>query len=285
MVYLPRPVFGRILPALDHLLHMSISFYFRWLLVAGAFLGLLLPGPARAAAAPHLHDAWNELLGRYVTREGHVDYPGLLEDEDKLDAYLQTIRKTAPDEKTWSRSEQEAYWLNVYNAATVYMVLQYYPVHSMNEIKVKSLKGSKSAWEAPSVTVGTREYSLNQIEREVLRLKFQDPRVHFALGTAAESSPPLLNEAYDGSRLNQQLDGQVRRFLNNAKYNQLASGHLRLSSLFDWYSVEFGEGEKLVAWLNHYATVTIAPTATVEFLPFDWTLNDRSRQVENQALR
>ncbi|WP_345115588.1 DUF547 domain-containing protein [Hymenobacter algoricola] len=264
---------------------MRFPLFSRWLLTAGVILSLFVPGALQAAAPERLHAPWNELLARYVTRDGRIDYTGMLEEEDKLGAYLETIRKTPPDERTWSRSEQQAYWLNVYNAATVYMVLQYYPVRSMNEIKVKSLKGSKSAWEAPSVTVGSKEYSLNQIEREVLRNKFQDPRVHFALGSAAETSPPLLNEAYDGTRLNQQLDGQVRRFVNNAKFNQLAAGHLRLSSLFDWYSVEFGEGPQLVAWLNTYSTVVIAPTATVEFLSFDWTLNDRARQAENQALR
>ncbi|SHJ04764.1 Protein of unknown function, DUF547 [Hymenobacter daecheongensis DSM 21074] len=258
----------------------------RWLLLI-VCLGLLVPQRLRAAnvSSRQLHHTWNELLAKHITNDGHVDYAGFLDDEDKLDAYLQTIRKTPPDEQAWSRNDQQAYWLNVYNAATVYMVLQYYPVTSMNEIKVKTLKGSKSAWEAPSVTVGTRQYSLNQIEREVLRTKFQDPRVHFALVCAAETCPPLLNEAYDGARLNQQLDDQARRFLNTVRFNQLAPDHVRLSSVFDWYSAEFGEGNALIAWLNRYATVKIAPTAKVDFLPFDWALNDRSRQAENQALR
>jgi len=266
---------------------MRFTSPFRWLLLLLVSAGLLLPQRLLAATSVdlQLHAPWNALLARHVTRDGHVDYAGFLEDEDKLSAYLQTIRKTPPDEHSWSRDDQEAYWLNVYNAATVYMVLQYYPVLSMNEIKVKTLKGSKSAWEAGSVTVGGKEYSLNEIEREVLRTKFKDPRVHFALVSAAESCPPLLNEAYCGARLSQQLDGQAELFLNTARFNQLTPDRVRLSSVFDWYSVEFGEGEKLVAWLNRYAKVKIAPTATVEYLPFNWTLNDRARQTENQALR
>jgi hypothetical protein len=265
---------------------MLFSFNHRCLLVLVLASFWLLPRPLRAENSPaQLHAPWSALLAKYVTRDGHVDYAGLLDDEDKLDAYLQTLRKTVPDEQKWTPGEQEAYWLNAYNAATVYLVLQYYPIASLSEIKVKSLKGNKSAWEVPSVTVGSRQYSLNQIEREVLRAKFKDPRVHFALASGAESAPPLLNEAYDGARLNQQLDGQVRLFLGSAKYNQLTPGHLLLSGLFDWYSVEFGEGKELIEWLNRYSPVAIAPTATVEFLPFNWALNDRARQTENQALQ
>ncbi|GAA4017945.1 DUF547 domain-containing protein [Hymenobacter fastidiosus] len=265
---------------------MRLLFSFAWVLLVISSLGVFRPQPLYASTpVAQLHAPWNALLTKYVTRDGHVDYSGFLDDEDQVDAYLQTIRKTPPDEQRWSRNEQQAYWLNVYNAATVYLVLQYYPVASMNEIKVKTLKGYKSAWEASIVTVGTREYSLNEIEREILRTKFQDPRVHFALVCAAATSPPLLNEAYDGTRLDQQLDGQVQRFLNMPRFNQLAPDHIRLSSIFDWYAAEFGEGEKLVAWLNRYTTVPIAATATVEFLSFDWALNNRSRQAENQALQ
>jgi hypothetical protein len=263
---------------------MLASFSSRWLLLA--CFALLLAQPLWAAVPPQqLHAPWNALLAKYVTRDGQVDYAGFLDDEDRLGAYLQTIRRTVPDEQTWSRNEQEAYWLNVYNAASVYMVLQYYPVQSMNEIRIRTIKGTKSAWEASSVTVGGRQYSLNQIEREILRTRFQDPRVHCALVAAAQASPPLLNEAYDGSRLDQQLDGQVTRFLNDPKFNLLTQNHVRLSSLFDWYSAEFGDTEQLIAWLNHYATTQVAPKAKVEFLPFDWSLNERVRPTENQALR
>ncbi|MCB2408318.1 DUF547 domain-containing protein [Hymenobacter lucidus] len=239
------------------------------------------PGPAAQA----LHAPWNELLHRHVTREGMVDYEGFLEDEEQLDAYLQTIRKTAPDEAKWSKAEIEAYWLNVYNAATIYTVLQYYPVASMNEIRVKVLKGYKSAWEADAVNVGGKNYSLNAIEKEILRPRFQDARVHFALVCAATSSPPLLNEAYDGALLNQQLDAQARLFLNRTGLNQLTATNVRLSSLFDWYAAEFGEGPKLIAFLNRYSTVKIEPTATIEFLPFDWALNNRKPTPDTQALR
>ncbi|UOQ74593.1 DUF547 domain-containing protein [Hymenobacter cellulosilyticus] len=227
---------------------------------------------------------WTDLLRRHVTPEGYVDYEGFLEEEDQLDAYLQIIRKTPPA-ATWSAADKEAYWINVYNAATIYTVLQYFPVTSINEIKVKELKGYKSVWEAGSVNVGGKVYSLNTIEKEILRPEFKDPRVHFALVSAAMSYPPLLNEAYDGARLNQQLDAQGRLFLSRTALNQLAADAVHLSSLFDWYAAEFGEGTKLIAFLNRYSAIKIEPTATIEFLPFDWSLNNRPRGTDTQALR
>ncbi|UOQ55349.1 DUF547 domain-containing protein [Hymenobacter cellulosivorans] len=267
---------------------MIKSFAFPRLLVFLLWLACLLPVASIHAqdpkSVPALHAAWTDLLRRHVTPEGFVDYEGFLEEEDQLDAYLQTIRKTPPA-ATWSAADKEAYWINVYNAATIYTVLQYFPVASINDIRVKELKGYKSVWEAGSVNVGGKVYSLNAIEKEVLRAEFKDPRVHFALVSAATSSPPLLNEAYDGPRLQQQLDAQGRLFLVRSALNQVSPNTVKLSSLFDWYAAEFGEGEKLIAFLNRYAAVKIEPTAAVEFLPFDWSLNNRPRGTDTQALR
>ncbi|TGE25454.1 DUF547 domain-containing protein [Hymenobacter aquaticus] len=262
---------------------------FTWLLALLTWFATSLPvaaRPAEDAPAPaSLHSPWTDLLRKHITRDGFVDYEGFIEDEDQLDAYLQSLRKTPPNAATWSKPDVEAYWLNLYNAATIYTVLQYYPVASMSEIRVKVLKGYKSAWEDSWINVGGKLYSLNTIEKEVLRPQFQDPRVHFALVCAATSSPPMLNEAYDGARLSQQLDAQARRFLTHTTLNQLAPTQVRLSSLFDWYAAEFGEGEKLIAFLNRYGIVKIDPKATIEFLSFSWALNNGRQTPDTQALR
>ncbi|TGE29650.1 DUF547 domain-containing protein [Hymenobacter metallicola] len=267
---------------------MKNSSAFTWLVALLTWFASSLPtAELQAEDTPpthFLHTSWTDLLRKHVTREGYVDYESFLDDEDQLDGYLQSLRKTAPD-ATWSKAETEAYWLNVYNAATIYTVLQYYPVASINEIRVKVLKGYQTVWEADAVNVGGKMYSLNAIEKQILRAQFQDPRVHFALVPAASSSPPLLNEAYDGARLNQQLDAQARLFLARPALNQISPTQVRLSSLFDWYAAEFGEGPKLIAFLNRYAANKIEPTATVEFLPFDWSLNNRKHTPDTQALQ
>lgn len=255
----------------------------------GLFLTLLLTllaGLARADNAQLIHTPWEELLHKHVTAQGHVDYEGFLEDEDKLLDYLLQQRKIVPSEQSWSAAEIKAYWLNVYNASAVYMVLQYYPLYSINDIRVKTL-GSKllSPWDAASVKVGGKVYSLNQIEHQILQARFPDPRLHFALVQTAVSGPSLLNEAYDGSRLDQQLDLQARRFINDPLFNNLAGCQVQLSGLFQYYAADFSDQSQLLAFINRYARVPVTPDAQVNYLPFSWSLNDRKAFAETQAHR
>lgn len=238
-----------------------------------------------AADSPaQVHQLWNELLFKHVTSDGRVDYQGFLDDEEKLAEYLQVLAQTTPNEQTWTRDDVKAFWLNVYNATTVSVVLEYYPVNSLNTIRLKSANGF-SLWEAPTIFVAGREYSLNQVERTQLRDKFQDPRIHFALVSGAVSSPVLRNEAYEGRRLHAQLEEQTQRFLTDPLLNTITPEHVQLSSLFDWYSAEFGaDTNALLAFINSYLRAPVAVTAKVDFLPFDWRLNDRQALSGTQAL-
>ncbi|GAB2959538.1 DUF547 domain-containing protein [Hymenobacter coalescens] len=239
------------------------------------WLALLTTGSARADnnSLQLLHQPWDDLLKHHVQADGRLSYAALAEDDDQLRGYLQALRRTTP-QADWSRQDQAAFWLNVYNAYTVYLAVEYYPVQRLSDIKIKTVSGYRSVWEAPEVNVGGTLYSLNQIEREVLpRLLPQDPRRYFALHCAAASSPVLLAEAYDGARLEGQLHEQTRRFVNDAARNQLTANAVQVSSLFDWHAAEFGETAQLIAFLNRYARTPVAPTATVQYLPYDWTLN------------
>ncbi|AII50995.1 DUF547 domain-containing protein [Hymenobacter sp. APR13] len=249
------------------------------LILAGAFPQV---GASQTVSSARLHAPWDELLHQFVTPEGLVDYQGLLEQEDKLLDYLLAQRKVSPEAAGWSAAEQEAYWINIYNAATVYMVLQYYPLSNVNDIRLKGKV--HSLWEAPSVQVGGQEYSLNQIEREKLTARFQDPRLHFALVQGAMSGPQLLPEAYEGAQLAQQLERQTRRFLNDPARNVLAGAQPQLSSLFNFYAAEFGSRTQLLEFVNRYAPMPVAATAPIEFLPFSWALNDRQPLSATQAL-
>lgn len=240
-------------------------------------------GMAQTLSGTRLHAPWDELLHQYVTPEGLVNYQGFLDEEDKLLDYLLAQRKVSPEAVGWSEAEQEAYWINIYNAATVYLVLQYYPLANVNDIRLKGKV--HSLWEAPSVEVGGREYSLNQIEREKLTARFQDPRLHFALVQGAVSGPPLLAEAYDGQQLPQQLERQARRFINDPARNVLAGPQLQLSGLFNFYTAEFGSGPQLLEFINRYAHAPVAAAGAPDFLPFSWALNDQQPLSATQALR
>lgn len=242
---------------------------------------LLLLSAASARAANHsleqLHQSWDELLKQHVQADGRLSYATLAENDDQLRLYLQTLRRTTP-QPDWSRQDQAAFWLNVYNAYTLNLAVEYYPVQRLSDIKVKSVGGYRSVWEALEVNVGGKEYSLNQIEREILpRLLPQDPRRFLALHCAAMSSPTLLTEAFSGPRLEAQLETLTHRFINDPTRNQLSGAAVQVSSVFDWHAAEFGETSKLIAFLNRYATTPVPATATVQYLPYDWTLNEAER--------
>ncbi|WP_162303660.1 DUF547 domain-containing protein [Hymenobacter sediminis] len=231
-----------------------------------------------------LHEPWGRLLRHHVTADGRLDYEALAEEEDQLWAYLESLRKTKPDPVSWSPDDTKAFWLNVYNASAAYLVVQYYPLASINDIRVKTVGGLKSPWEAPVVNVGGQLYSLNQIEQKILRDQFHDPRTHFALMYGAVSNAPLLAEPYDGTRLNAQLEAQTRRFINDTAFNQLTSNRVQISGLFQAYAAEFGTEAQLIAFLNRYAHTPVLPTAQVEYQSFNWGLNDRSTLSSSHAL-
>ena len=246
-------------------------------------LGFLYPVAGRAQAAAEIdpqliHAQWNSLLYKYVSPTGRVNYRGFIADRARLESYLQLIRKTSPDaQATWTSNDKEAFWINVYNAATVQTIAQYYPIASMQDIRIRSFLGAaKSPWEKSLVNVGGRSYSLNAIEKEVLRQRFKDPRVHFALVCASMSCPSLLGEAYDGSRLKKQLDGQATRFINDQTKNEISPNKVRLSNVFDWYATDFGSSDQgVIEYLNRYSQVHIAPGTKLDFLPYNWALNER----------
>jgi hypothetical protein len=159
-----------------------------------------------------------------------------------------------------------AYWINLYNAATVRLIASNYPLKS-----IMDLDGGKT-WDVPRVAVGPRTYSLNQIENDILRKQFEDPRIHFALNCAAKSCPPLLNQAFLPDTLDAQLDARTRLFVNNPSANRIEPRSASISRIFDWYAADFGN---LPAFLNRYAKAKLPGNARITFLDYDWSLNDR----------
>lgn len=239
---------------------------FRQFLLLFALLALAGAGSAQApssSAPPNLHDAWNALLAKYVSKTGNVNYRKFDRDQAALDAYLRQLSDNPPAE-TWTRAEKMAYWINVYNAFTIDLILDNYPLNS-----IRSLDQGKP-WDVRRIRLGSQTYSLNQIENEILRPAFKDPRIHFAINCAARSCPPLLNQAYTAAQLDSLLTQRTRQFVNNPKYNNLSPGHASLSKIFEWYAADFGE---IKAFLNTYADIRLEPAASISFLEYNWDLN------------
>lgn len=218
------------------------------------------------------HSLYGELLAKYV-KEGGVDYQGFKNEEAKLDQYLKVLENT--DSKELSRNEQFAFYVNAYNAWTIKLILSSYP-------GVKSIKylGSlvKSPWKKKICRIDDGIITLDDIEHKILRHRFKDPRVHFAINCASRSCPPLISEPYEGSKLDEQLDSSVRAFLNNPERNYLEGNKLYVSKIFKWFSEDFHN--KVVDFFLRYAEGELKEKLTanrdkikVKHLPYDWSLN------------
>ena len=208
------------------------------------------------------HAAWTELLGRHVSPTGRVDYDGMRGDMASLDAYLTALAGEVPGPQ-WDPKEALAYWINAYNAFTVKLILDHWPVKSIREID--------EPWDTKFITLAGDRYSLNEIENDIIRPQFEEPRIHFALVCAAVSCPPLAREAYVADRLDSQLEQRTRSFINNETFNVTQEEVVRISPLFDWYATDFGD---VTAFLNRYLQPDIPPKKDLYYLDYDWSLND-----------
>lgn len=248
-------------------------FLFRKTILSGSLIMLSLFNISYARAsitvnlqlpAPGLHDAWNKLLGKYVSATGKVNYQGFKADKPALNAYLQSLAANPPAD-SWSRADKMAYWINAYNAFTIDLILDNYPVSS-----ILNLDGGKT-WDVKRITLGGKKYSLNQIENEILRPQFKDARIHFALNCAARSCPPLYNKAFTAKNLERALEQRTRQFINDPAFNTLTPGKASVSKIFEWYAADFGD---LKRFLNQYAAVKLNDTAAITFREYNWDLNE-----------
>lgn len=213
-------------------------------------------------AAPS-HSIWNVLLQKYVNSAGRVNYAGLKKDMAKLQQYLDLL-SDSPPQPSWSRNEEMAFWINAYNAFTVKLILDHYPVKSIKDLH------NGQPWKVQWIKIGNKTYSLDEIENSILRPKFKDARIHFAVNCAALSCPPLLNQAWTAQNLEDNFEQQARNFINNPAFNKIAPNAIQVSKIFEWYAQDFGN---LISFLNRYSKITIKPGAKVSYLEYNWSLN------------
>lgn len=217
------------------------------------------------AQAAETSAQWARLLTQYVDDSGNVDYRELKKEEGLLLAYINNLGNSPPDD-SWSKNKQLAYYINLYNAATVRLILQYYPVASIRDIS--------QPWGKKWIRVGDRNLSLNHIEHRILR-KMDEPRIHFAINCASGSCPKLLNVPFDGDKLDQQLEWATRAFLNDPDKNKITSGWLVLSPLFKWYRKDFEKTGTLHDFIGQYVDTPISADAKISYLKYDWSLNEQ----------
>jgi len=210
------------------------------------------------------HKAFDALLSKYVSASGVVDYKGLKSSEAALDGYLKTLESLKPS-NSWGREEQLAFWINAYNAYTVKLILDNYPVKSITD-----LHGGKP-WDHKWIKLNGKTLSLNNIENDIIRPDFNEPRIHFGVNCAAKSCPPLLNKAFTAGNLDSQLESQTKKFINNSAHNTLGKKNITVSKIFDWYGKDFGN---VAAFVSRYAD-NVQADAKVSFNEYDWALNGK----------
>ncbi|MBX3495093.1 MAG: DUF547 domain-containing protein [Parvibaculum sp.] len=265
------------------------------------FFFAILAAPAGRAAAmtsEHMapdHRPWGELLRTYVVvpppadrgaAPHFVDYAGLKAGKTgraALSAYIESLE--AVDPATLPRDEQFAFWANLYNALTIQVVVDHYPVASIRDISISPGLFARGPWGKKLVRVAGRDLSLDDIEHAILRPEFGDPRVHYAVNCASWSCPDLSPEPYEGATLDAQLDAAARRYVNSPRGVEFRGGRLTVSSIFSWYKKDFGGTEAgVLAHLRKYAepelAAALAKATRVSSYDYDWSLNDAARLEE-----
>jgi len=217
-----------------------------------------------AKPAAFSHAAWNTLAQKHISSSGKVNYKGFKADNAAFDAYLKSLADN-PIQSSWSRGQKMAYWINAYNAFTIKLIVDNYPVKSITD-----LEGGKP-WDKKWIKLGGKTYSLNNIEHDILRPQYKDARIHFAVNCAAKSCPPVWNKAWTAANLNGQLEKATKAFINSSKYNNVGGGNAEISKIFEWYAVDFGD---ITSYLNKYASTKVDAGTTVSYKEYNWALNE-----------
>ena len=255
----------------------------RWLLIRCLLALPIIAAAASLLASPaefdHSHSAWTAILSKHV-QTGLVDYAALKSNPSGLRRYLDSLQSVPREEfLTWTNHQQLAFLINLYNAATVKLVVDHYPVGS-----IKMIGGFLSSpWDLEVVNLFGARITLDELEHEEIRKNYKEPRVHFALVCAAKGCPALRGEAYSAANLDAALDEEAREFLANPDKNRfdVGQGVLHLSPLFKWYAADF---EAQAGSILEYVKPLLpgrdgerfdSGPVRIQFTDYDWSLNEQ----------
>lgn len=224
---------------------------------------------------PVSHQIWDQLLKKHVGDNGKINYKGFIKDTTKLNQYIELISSHYPNDQYWSREQQMAYWINAYNAFTVQLVIRHYPVKSIKDIGSKfQVTFINTVWDIKFINIEGDKMDLNNIEHGILRKKFRDPRIHFAINCASNSCPQLRNEAFDPEKLDKQLEEQAIAFINDPSKNIIRADGIKISKIFSWFKGDFTRSSSLIDFLNTYSKVKINAKVKIDYVKYDWELNE-----------
>lgn len=240
----------------------------------GIIFGLVFSISAFTVQAQVSHEIWDGLLKKHVTAEGFVNYKGFIKDSVQFNKYLKLLSSNHP-RSSWPRDEQMAYWINAYNAFTVKLIVDHYPVASIKDIK-KGVPFVNTVWDIKFINIQGTLYDLNNIEHGILRKDFKDARIHAAVNCASFSCPKLWGEAFVAARLDRQLEDAMRAFVNDPLRNRVGADKADISQIFSWYSGDFKDAAGSVqAYINRYAKVKLTSQGKIAYQDYNWQLNEK----------
>lgn len=272
----------------------------RWGFSAALILAAVFFGAGLAQAAPKAelwarwekhdpanrqkidHSSWDRFLKRYVVAPhpsgiNRVRYQSVApEDYGSLKGYLQALQSLAIS--SFNRAEQRAYWINLYNAATVELILSRFPVGSIRDINISPGFLSRGPWGAKLLTVEGEKLSLDDIEHRILRPIWKDARVHYAVNCASLGCPNLQPAAYTGDNTEALLERGAREYINHPHGVAIQKGKLRVSSIYVWFQEDFGgDAQGLMEHWQEYAEPKLLD-ALGKYVgglshDYDWRLN------------
>lgn len=227
------------------------------------------------------HGAWGAFLKKYVSDgpDGVNLVPyGKVPSKDRttLKRYIDTLAGVRI--RNHNRDEQFAYWVNLYNALTIDVVLEHWPVDSIRDIDISPGLFSDGPWGKKLVAVEGTEVSLDDIEHRILRPIWRDPRVHYAVNCASIGCPNLRREPFTGAALEQQLNAAARTYINHPRGATVRDGNLIVSSIYTWFQEDFGgDAAGVIAHLRQYAEPELdeklAGVSSIYDDRYDWAIN------------
>ncbi len=232
--------------------------------------------PADLVAGPIEHATLDAALAQHVDADGFVEYAALADNRDGLDEYLQSLATL--DLSSIEGDEKLATLINAYNAFMLELVLDAWPIENVE-------RDLEQPFEKKHFTLGGKDVSLNEVEHEMIRKEFDEPRIHWAVVCGAFSCPKLRSEAYTADKLEDQLQEQAEYVHNGPRYVEYDGGDtIRLTPLYDWYAEDFNDGDALTYAAQFLPALKDRLDAgnppAVEFLDYSWAVNDVSNREQ-----
>lgn len=244
---------------------------------------------------------YERVLSGFVNDRGMVDYHQLKNSRSELDQFMNALDNLEPSTyQDWDQAEQLSFWINAYNAITLKTVIDHYPIQAgfLKSLVYprNSIRQIPGVWDTLEFSVLGRKLTLNEIEHEIIRKDFREPRIHLALVCASNGCPPLRDEPYRGAQIDVQLDDQVHRFLSDPENFRIVrkQNRIYLSSIFDWFRQDFAEtysvemgfsgGKKserpVLKFISMYLDAQDVQYLQegkyrIEYIEYDWSLNEQ----------